>query len=86
MQLGGKGMKLGYKILDVYIGLAFVGAILGGTGVGLYVLLSNIVNNMSTFGAAGIWAVGGIIYLVFAIWVFTEVLHLFSGGGGKKSY
>lgn len=80
MQLGGKGMKLGYKILDVYIGLAFVGAILGGTGVGLYALITNIVQNMSTFGVVGIWAVGGILYIVFAVWVFTEVLGLFSGG------
>ena len=86
MKLGGKGLALGYKILDVYIGLAFVGAILGATGVGLYNLIGYVVNNMTTFASIGVWTVGGILYIVFSVWVFTEVMGLFGGGekhGGK---
>lgn len=87
MRIGGKGLELGYKVIDVLVGLSIVGGVVGGSAVGLYALITNIVNNMSLFGAIGVWVVGGVIYLLFSVWIFTEVIGLFGGSsGGRKNF
>ena len=80
--IGGQGLKVGFKVLDVYIGLTFLAGILGAAGVGLYGVLGTITQQMSVFGTIGVWVVGGILYLLVSVWILYEVLGMLKIKGG----
>lgn len=82
MAFGG-GMKTGEKIIEFYIELLILVAVLGASGVGIYQAIGFFGSNASLFGLAGLWAVGGIIYVLIGYALFKVLLNMVSKLTGK---